>query len=70
MTPIDIKRAAEQRVASVPESEAAKAAAHLRAFYSAARTAGVEAEYLSKITALLAWNAEDDIAAAALRLSE
>ena len=62
---------AEQLIASVPEVEAAKAAEHLRAFYSAARTAGVQAEYLCKITALLAWNAgyPNDIAAAALRLS-
>lgn len=62
---------AEQLIASVPEAEAAKAAEHLRAFYSAARTAGVQAEYLCKITALLAWNAgyPSDIAAAALRLS-
>jgi hypothetical protein len=63
---------AEQRIVSVPEAEAAKAADHLRAFYSAARTAGVQAEYLCKITALLAWNVEypNDIATAALRLSE
>ena len=56
---------AEQLIASVPEAEAAKAAEHLRAFYSAARAAGVQAEYLCKITALLAWNAgyPNDIAA-------